>query len=222
MNVPRFWKLINMISKKVFNLHELISENGKWILASHWLNQQVMRMQHPYSPDLHASRERLWIHVLFTQSNEKMCSSDTEKHKFSHSHFRTKPDPEAIRQSNYGQFARKKKKQKQCSNTSISNIHTLSYLRNILARHSPDKYFLSSIHLRILMGTQEPFVPWTVFIILPLSMTIHPKEGLCFAGSKQGLTCMAHHHEVNKQKNIEKEKKGKWRKLPPIFTKNYN
>ena len=109
MNVPRFWKLINMISKKVFNLHELISENGKWILASHWLNQQVMRMQHPYSPDLHASRERLWIHVLFTQSNEKMCSSDTEKHKFSHSHFRTKPDPEAIRQSNYGQFAWKKK-----------------------------------------------------------------------------------------------------------------
>ena len=109
MNVPRFWKLINMISKKVFNLHELISENGKWILASHWLNQQVMRMQHPYSPDLYASRERLWIHVLFTQSNEKMCSSDTEKHKFSHSHFRTKPDPEAIRQSNYGQFAWKKK-----------------------------------------------------------------------------------------------------------------
>ena len=115
------------------------------------------------------------------------------------------------------------RKKQQCSNTSISNIHTLSYLRNILARHSPDKYFLSSIHLRILMGTQEPFVPWTVFIILPLSITIYPKEGLCFAGSKQGLTCMAHHHEVNKQKNIEKEeKKGKWRKLPPIFTKNYN
>jgi len=27
-----------------------------------------------------------------------------------------------------------RKKQQQCSNTSISNIHTLSYLRNILAR----------------------------------------------------------------------------------------
>jgi len=52
-----------------------------------------------------------------------------------------------------------RKKQQQCSNTSISNIHTLSYLRNILARHSPDKYFQFSIHLRILMGTQEPFVP---------------------------------------------------------------
>ena len=68
------------------------------------------------------------------------------------------------------------------------------------------------------MGTQEPFVPWTVFIILPLSITIYPKEGLCFAGSKQGLTCMAHHHEVNKQKNIEKEKKKENEENCPLFS----